>query len=138
MREASTSRHTKFHNDICFLSKTMVWGSGNASDRCGRPVRAGRASFIMRSLFSTHFVPKTLNVIQRHNVSLLQKHNVSLLQRHNVSLLQRLNASLLQRHNASLLQRRNVSLLQRRNVSLLQRHNAFLSFTIEHAWTRSF
>ena len=44
----------------------MVWDSGNASDRCGRPVRAGRASFIMRSFFSTHFVPKTLFTFVQH------------------------------------------------------------------------
>ena len=48
----------------------MVWDSGDASDRCGRPVRAGRASFIMRFLFSTHFVPETLNMSCRDKLCL--------------------------------------------------------------------
>ena len=43
-------------------SKTMVWDSGNVPDRCGRPVRSGRPSFIMICFFSTHFVSTTLNM----------------------------------------------------------------------------
>ena len=51
-------------------SKTTMWDSRTVPDRCGGPVRAGRASFIMRLFFSTHFVPKTLNRESRDTMCL--------------------------------------------------------------------